>query len=165
MVGLRTQKRRRRECKTDYKNRLNLLKSGKKRIVIRKTNKYFIVSLVETIESQDKVLKLISSKELIKNGWDAKLSGSLKSIPAGYLTGILLSKELDNKEDYIVDIGMNRTNHGGRVFSVVKGLIVGGLKINADEKAFPSEEKINAENLSDEIKKSVEKVKQKLGVK
>ena len=95
MVGLRTQKRRRREGKTDYKLRLNLLKSGIPRIVIRRTNKYFNVQAVESNEAKDKVLLTVSSKDLIKEGGlDKKYSGSLKSITAGYLTGILTARKL-----------------------------------------------------------------------
>jgi large subunit ribosomal protein L18 len=60
-------KRRRRECKTDYKNRLNLLKSESTRIVIRRTNKYFIAQAVDSYEAQDKVVCSVSSKDLIKS--------------------------------------------------------------------------------------------------
>jgi large subunit ribosomal protein L18 len=35
-------RRRRREGKTDYSKRINLLKSGAPRIVFRKTNRYLI---------------------------------------------------------------------------------------------------------------------------
>jgi len=81
-MGLRTIKRRRRENKTDYKARRILLTSGLPRIVVRRTNKYYILQAVESDEAQDKVLATITSKDLLKNGWDAKAGGSLKSIPA-----------------------------------------------------------------------------------
>lgn len=164
-MGLRTHKRRRRENKTDYKLRLGLLKSGLKRIVVRQTNKYFIIAIVESREAQDRVLVNVSSKDLIKEGWDEKYSGSLKSVPAGYLTGILLAKKFGakkNKEKMIVDLGMARTISGGRVFSVVNGLIDGGFNINANEKAFPSEERIAGEHLKPELKEMISKVRGKL---
>ena len=141
-MGLRTLKRRRKENKTDYKLRTGLLKSGIPRIVVRRTNKYFIVQAVESHEAQDKVIATITSKDLLKNGWDAKKAGSLKSIPAGYLTGMLLAKKL-GKGKFIVDLGMARTESGSRVFAVVKGLIDGGLDISANEAVFPSEERLN----------------------
>ena len=144
-MGLRTQKRRRRECRTDYKARKNLLVSGLTRIVVRQTNKYFILQSVESVESQDKVLVTMTSKELLKNGWDEKKAGSLKSIPAGYLTGILMAKKL-GKGSYIVDLGMTRTRAGCRSFAVVKGLIDGGLDISANEKVFPSEDRLLGEH-------------------
>ena len=156
-MGLRTLKRRRRENKTDYKLRKNLLKSGLPRIVVRQTNKYYIVQVVESNEAQDKVLSMVTSKDLLKNGWDKKFEGSLKSIPAGYLTGKLLAKKI-GKGNYIVDIGMTRPLKGSRIFSVVKGLIDGGLEISANEKVFPSEDRLLGEHLNPELKKIIVKV-------
>jgi len=160
-MGKRTLKRRRREGRTDYKSRLGLLKSGVPRIIIRKTNKYFIVQKVESHEAQDKVVMTVSSKDLLKNGWDKKKVGSLKSIPAGYLTGLLVAKKLKSKSKHIVDLGMARTVNGSRIFAVVKGLIDGGLNISANEKAFPSEDRIAGKHteLGDMIVKIMEKLK------
>ncbi len=157
MMGLRTLKRRRRENKTDYKARRLLLSSGIPRIVVRRTNKYFILQAVESHEAQDKVIATITSKELLKNGCDAKMGGSLKSIPAGYLTGILMAKKL-GKGKYIVDLGMARTLKGSRVFAVVKGLIDGGLDIPANEKVFPSEDRLNGSHLNKNVKEMIIKV-------
>jgi len=159
-MGLRTVKRRRRENRTDYKARRILLTSGLPRIVVRRTNKYFILQAVESDEAQDKVLATITSKDLLKNGWTAK--GSLKSVPAGYLTGLLFAKKLGGKGKYIVDLGMARTLKGGRMFAVVKGLIDGGLDIPANEKVFPSEERLNGEYLNPEVKAMIVKVKERL---
>lgn len=158
MAGLRTQKRRRREGRTDYKARRILLTSGIPRIVVRRTNKYFILQAVESSEAQDKVIATITSKELLKNGWDSKMGGSLKSIPAGYLTGLIMAKKL-NGGKYIMDLGMARTLKGSRVFAVVKGLIDGGLDISANKKVFPSEERLAGEHLKDEVKDMIAKVK------
>ena len=157
-MGLRTMKRRRRESRTDYKLRTGLLKSGIPRIVIRRTNKYFIVQAVESDEAQDKVIATITSKELLKNGWDTKMGGSLKSIPAGYLTGLLAAKKI-SKGKFIIDLGMARTKSGSRVFAVVKGLIEGGLDISANEEVFPSEERLNGEHLKEDVRAMIAKVK------
>jgi len=180
-MGKRTLKRRRREGRTDYRLRLGLLKSGLPRIVIRRTNKYFIVQVVDSVEAQDRVVSTVSSKELIKNGWDSaggagdgqqvtgdrtngstkkKRIGNLKSIPAGYLTGLLAAKKI-KKGNYIVDLGMARTIAGARVFAVVKGLIDGGVGIEADEKVFPVEDRLMGEhcNLKDMVVKAKEGLK------
>lgn len=161
MVIKRTVRKRRRENKTDYKLRTNLLKSGVPRVVIRKTNKYFIAQIVESNEAQDKVIMGVTSKDLIEKGWNEKFGGSLKSIPAGYLTGLLLAKKV-KKGSFIVDLGMARTIGGSRIFAVVKGLIDGGLNINADKKAFPSEERLKGEHLKPEVKKMIGDVKTKI---
>ncbi len=160
-MSKRTLKRRRRENRTDYKTRRILLTSGIPRIVVRRTNKYFILQAVESKEAQDKVTATVTSKELLKNGWNAKMGGSLKSIPAGYLTGLLLVKKLKGKK-YIVDLGMARTIAGSRVFAVVKGLVDGGLNISANEIVFPSEERLNGEHLKSELKSMIAKIRQNI---
>ena len=154
-MGLRTQKRRRRENKTDYKARRIMLTSGLPRIVVRRTNKYFVLQAVESVEAQDKVIATMTSKELLKNGWDEKKAGSLKGISAGYLIGILMAKKLGKKK-YIVDLGMARTEKGGRVFAVIAGLIEGGLDVAANDKVFPSEDRLMGEHAG--LKDMVEKV-------
>jgi large subunit ribosomal protein L18 len=156
----RTIRRRRRENKTDYKLRKKILESGVDRIVIRRTNRYFIVQVVESFEAQDKVKFTVTSKDLLKNGWSEKYSGSLKSITAGYLTGLLTAKKL-GKARFVVDLGMARTIPGCRIYSVVKGLIDGGANINANEKIFPSDERLKGEHLKPEIKDIVNKIKLK----
>lgn len=168
-MGLRTQKRRRKEGKTDYKARRVLLVSGLPRIVVRRTNKYFILQAVESNEAQDKVLATVTSKDLLKNGWDEKKKGSLKSIPAGYLAGILMAKKL-GKGKYIMDLGMARTDKGGKVFGVVAGLIEGGLDIPANDKVFPNEDRLMGEHcdlrvMVDKCKAFIEKTGAKGKVK
>jgi large subunit ribosomal protein L18 len=160
-MARRTIKKRRMENKTDYKLRLNLLKSGIPRIVVRRTNRYFIVQAVESHEAQDKVIAGVTSKDLIEFGWNEKKAGSLKSVPAGYLTGMLLAKKL-KKGKYIVDLGMARTLSGSRIFAVIKGLIDGGLDVPANEEAFPSEERLNGEHLKEDVSKMIKGVKAKL---
>lgn len=154
-------KKRRREEKTDYKLRLALLKSEKPRIVIRRTNRYIIVQEVESREAQDFVLNSVSSKDLIKEGFPEKFSGSLKSLPACYLIGLLMAKKMKNKEA-IIDIGLYRNQYGGRLYSVVRGLIDGGIKIKVNEKIFPSKERLMGEHLKEEVKKEFNKLKEKL---
>lgn len=163
-LAMRTQKRRRNENKTDYKLRFALLKSQVPRIVIRKTNKYFIVQVVETHESIDKVIFGVTSKDLLEQGWTEKFAGSLKSIPAAYLTGILLAKKV-GKGKFILDLGMARNLHGNRIYAVAKGLIDGGLDINVSEKVFPDQKRLDGEHLKPEMKEIISKVKDKLGIK
>jgi len=144
---MKTVKKRRKENKTDYANRLKLLKSGKPRIVFRRTNKYIIAQYVTSREAQDKIVLGVNSKELMTHGWK-KESGSLKSIPASYLTGYLIGKQIIKKklETPIVDFGMTRVLHKTKVFGFLKGLIEAGVEIDC-EKGFP------------EIKGDVEKIK------
>lgn len=160
-MSLRTIKKRRRECKTDYKARLSLLKSNLDRIVIRRTSKYIIIQQIKSKGSLDGVVVSTNSKELLKYGWNEKNGGSLKSISAAYLSGRIMAKKIKEGK-FIIDLGLLKNHSGGRVYAVVKGLIDGGLEIPANEKVFPSEERINGEHLKEDVKKMIVKVKEKI---
>ena len=114
----KTPRKRRRQGKTDYANRVGLLKSEKPRLVFRKTNKYFLVQYVLSEEAKDKIVFGTTSKELLKHGWPKDFAGSLKSIPAAYLTGYLFGKKIQaaKAETPIMDLGMIRTLHKTKVF-------------------------------------------------
>ena len=148
---MKTLKRRRKEHKTDYGKRIKLLKSGKPRVVFRKTNKYIISQYITSSEARDKVELAANSKELLKLGWPEKNKGSLKSIPASYLTGYLIGKKILKRklEEPIVDFGMIRAIHKTRVYGFLKGLIDAGVNVKYDEKTFPAPEKIEGGNLKE----------------
>ena len=157
--SMRTIKRRRRERKTDYDARLKLLKGSLPRIVIRKTNRYIIAQLVESEKAQDSIICGANSKELLKHGWEK--AGSLKSIPACYLTGLLLGKKIkDKKKKVILDIGLFRNIKKSRIYAVLKGLVDSGLDIKFEEDIFPDEKRIKGEHLKNKI--DFEKIKHKL---
>ena len=173
--GIKTIKRRRKENKTDYLKRLKLLKSGKPRIVFRKTNKYVLAQYVTSNEAQDKVEFGISSKNLLKYGWPKEARGSLKSISAAYLTGFLMGKKIAEKsrsgspktlnsghklETPIVDFGMWRALHKTKLYGFLKGLIDSGIEVPCPKEAFPDEKRIQGENLKKKIK--FEEIRSKL---
>ena len=160
----KTQKRRRKERKTDYKKRRNLLKSGIPRIVFRKTNKHILVQYIKSKEAKDKVIFGVSSKNLLKYGWPKTFSGSLKSLTASYLTGFLAGKIMKGKklETPIVDGGMTRIVKKNRFFAFLNGLIDSGIEIQCDSKNFPEEERIKGKNLKKDFSSEFEKIKLKL---
>ena len=154
-------KRRRRESRTDYGARLVMLKSSLPRIVVRKTNKHIIISAVESSEAQDKVISGTTSRVLLENGWDRKYAGSLKSVPAAYLTGLLFAKKAGNGK-FILDMGMARNVKGSRLFAAAKGLVDGGMQISVGESVLPTEARILGEHLKPEVKQMIAKVRSKL---
>src|SRR3989344_7175637 len=143
--------RRRIEGKTDYKARIGLLKSGKNRIVFRKTNKYIIGQYIKSEEARDFVIVGTTSKDLLKFGWLETKKGSLKSIPACYLVGFLLGKKIIDKDfkEGIFDIGLSRNKTKSRAYSFLKGVVDAGVKVNCNEKMFPEEKRIKTSNLEE----------------
>jgi len=166
---MKTQRKRRRENRTDYKKRMSFLKSSSPRIVFRRTNKYIIAQYVTSKEAQDRIEYGIISKSLLEYGWPKELEGSLKSLPASYLTGFLfgkkileknLLKELNTKnQNSVVDIGLTRKIHKNRFFAFLKGLKDAGINIKCEEEFFPEEEKIKGKNLKKDFSDNFEKIK------
>ncbi len=138
---MRTVRRRRHEAKTDYKARLTLLKAGRPRLVVRKTNRYIIAQFVVSEQAQDTVIVGVFSKLLLQKGWPEAHAGSLKSLPAAYLTGLLLGKLAKGKvTNAILDLGMYRNVHKSRVYAVLKGVLDAGILITHDPAALPGEQ-------------------------
>ena len=153
MRAKRIQKRRRRENKTDYAKRIKLLKGGKPRIVFRKSNRYVVAQYVKSSEAQDKVEFGVTSRDLIGFGWPKESSGSLKSIPAAYLTGFLMGKKiLDKKaENPIIDFGMNRMLYKTKTYAFLKGVIDSGIKIDSKEEIFPEQDRIEGKHMKNKV--------------
>ena len=91
---MKTLKRRRMENKTDYSIRIKLLKAEVPRVVFRKSGRYIIAQYVTSNEARDNIVTGVTSKILSKYGWPEDMIGSLKSLPASYLTGFILGKKI-----------------------------------------------------------------------
>lgn len=155
----RTIRRRRREGKTDYKSRFNFLKSGKDRVVFRKSNRYIIGQIIISEIAQDKAKVTVTSKDLLTLGWPKEMAGSLKSLPACYLTGYLTGKKSGIKEA-IFDIGLLRNVHKSRIYAFLKGLKDSGVEISCKEEVLPTEEEINKNEKTGKLIKQIkEKIK------
>jgi large subunit ribosomal protein L18 len=155
-------KRRRHENKTNYSKRMRLLEGRKPRVVLRKSNKYIILQYVESKAAQDSVKASVTSKDLLDYGWPKEKAGSLKSLGAAYLAGLLFGKKIKKMAPAILDLGLIRNTKGSRVYSAVKGINDAGFKLPCSEEVFPAEKRIKNENISaffDKVKLNVEKEK------
>ena len=149
-------RRRRLEGKTDYKARLAMLKSGKPRLVVRKTNKYLIAQIVVSEVAQDKVLFGVTSSHLLQKGWPKDNPGSLKNKVASYLTGYLIGLKAKGKiKEAILDFGLHRNVQKSRIYALVKGAIDSGLSIPCDKESLPSTASIKSQNKLNIINKII----------
>ena len=148
-------KRRRREGKTNYTKRLILLKGNVNRLVIRKSDRYVVVQVVESNGAQDKVISSVSTKDLLKYGWPKDKAGSLKSLGACYLSGLLLGKKMEGKGKVILDSGLIPNTKGSRVYAVVKGLADSGIEVPFNEKVIPEKERIEKDEFFSKVKDKV----------
>lgn len=126
--------RRRREARTNYHQRLRLLKSGKPRLVARKSNNHIRAQLIVMGQSGDETVANASSTDLSEFGWEAPTG----NLPAAYLTGLLAGKRAVEAglDEAVLDIGLNTATPGNKVFAVQEGAIDAGLEIPHNEDVF-----------------------------
>ncbi|MCX6815693.1 MAG: 50S ribosomal protein L18 [Candidatus Aenigmarchaeota archaeon] len=119
--------RRRREQKTDYQQRLSMLRSGETRLVIRRALNNFRVQIIQFSLEGDKVIAEDTSRSLKKYGW----LGHCGNTSAAYLTGLLIGMKAKAKgvTSAIVDIGVQTSIKGTSLYAVAAGAKDAGLKI------------------------------------
>ncbi len=139
--------RRKLEGKTNYIKRLALLKSGRSRLVLRKSLNTVIAQVVEYKPQGDSILISATSKELKKFGW----KGHTGNIPSAYLTGFLIGTKANKMKikDAIVDTGLRAPIRGGRVFAAMKGALDAGMELNCGQEAFPKPDRISGKHIAD----------------
>ncbi|MGC2034188.1 MAG: 50S ribosomal protein L18 [Thermoplasmata archaeon] len=147
--------RRRREGRTDYRYRLKLLKSGLPRAVVRLSRHRVLVSITEFDPAGDRVLAAAESRELLKVGFP---NTAQLTTPASYLTGYLagLRAKAAGTDMAVLDAGLRRPSSGGRVLSVLKGLLDAGLEIPHGETGFPTPDRLNGSHLPHALPQAIE---------
>jgi large subunit ribosomal protein L5e len=159
--------RRRRECKTDYAARKNLIiqdknkyKTPKYRFVVRRSNKDIVCQIFSSDLTHDVCLASAYAHELKRYG----ITHGLTNYAAAYCTGLLLARRVNAKynleyegqteadgEDFnveanpegnapfkaLLDVGLQRTTTGSRVFGALKGATDGGLYVPHNDRRFP----------------------------
>jgi large subunit ribosomal protein L18 len=131
--------RRRREMKTDYRSRLGLLKSGKPRLVIRKSLNSLTCQIVEYKTDGDKCLVAADSGQLKKFGWKAGTG----NIPAAYLTGLLCGAMAMKKKitEAVLDMGLCTSTPGSRIYAALRGVVESGLNVPHSKEILPNDER------------------------
>ena len=145
--------RRLREEKTNYKKRGTLLIGKRDFITVNITNENTQVQVLKPGMTGDKVIASAHSSYLLKKGW----KGSRKSIPAAYLIGYLAGKKAigNGSKDAILYTGTRRYTQ--RMAAALKGVVDAGVKVPADPKTFPPDDRINGNHLT--VKNDTSKIK------
>ncbi len=139
--------RRKRKGKTNYKKRLELLKSGLHRLVVRPSNKHITIQILEYRDDGDLVKASAHSEELKEFGWTQPTGNT----PSAYLTGLLCGLRSKNTgvKKAIMDIGLRPSIKGSRIYAGLKGVIDSGLTIPFDENMLPDKERIQGVHISE----------------
>jgi len=139
--------RRRREARTDYHQRLRLLKSGKPRLVARKSNRHVTAQLILTGPDGDQTIESAHSSDLAEFGWEAPTG----NLPAAYLTGLLAGRRAVEAglEEAVLDIGLNSPTPGSKVFAVQEGAIDAGLEIPHNDSVLADWSRTRGEHVAE----------------
>lgn len=154
--------RRRRAGKTDYRLRLGVLKSGKPRLVIRKSSNNIICQIIAYHPNGDRVLAYADSRSLGNYGW----SGHCGNIPAAYLTGMLCGAKAmkANVKEAVPDLGLYASVKGSRLYAALKGVADAGIHIPKSDDILPAQERIEGKHTanSDKAAKEFAAAKEKI---
>jgi large subunit ribosomal protein L18 len=152
--------RRRREGKTNYRRRLALLKGGRTRLVVRRTNTRTIVQFIDYDTRGDIVRAQAVSSELKKFGW----KDAHPNTPSSYLVGLLAGKRAAKAgvEEAVLDLGLSSPVPGGGLFAALKGALDGGVEVPHGKDVLPAEERLKGAHISAELAAPFEKARQQI---
>ncbi len=152
--------RRKREGKTNYRRRLELLKSGRHRLVIRPSNKYIGLQIVKYDPDGDLIIAASHSNELKKFGWKF----SMGNIPAAYLAGLLCGYRGVSKgvKDAVLDLGLYPSLSGSRIYTALNGVVDAKLNVPHDPSIFPDEARVMGEHISADVSKNFNETKKSI---
>jgi large subunit ribosomal protein L18 len=137
-----------------------LLRSGKARVVVRKTLNQTIVQFIVPEASGDRVVASAQSIELKEHGWVAGTG----NLPAAYLTGYLAGRRASSSgvKEAVLDLGVQRPSRGGRLFAALQGLLDSGVSVPHSPEVLPPKERIRGAHIGAEIATQFDAVKSKL---
>jgi len=139
--------RRRREVRTDYHQRLRLLKSGKPRLVARVSNRHVRAQLITPGPGGDETHAAATSEDLTEYGWEAPTG----NLPSAYLTGLLAGNRAIEAgvEEAVLDIGLHTATPGNKVFAVQEGAIDAGIEIPHNDSVLAEWPRTRGEHIAD----------------
>lgn len=138
--------KRRLQEKTDYEQRLALLKSDKARVVIRRSLNNIRVQIIKSEAGQDKTVVEGISKNLKKFGW--KVHGG--NMSSAYLTGYMVGTQAmkHGVSEAIVDLGLQKSARGSSLFAAALGVKDAGIHVNIGKEAIPNKDRITGKHVA-----------------
>ncbi len=135
--------RRRRKGLTDYKARKRAVTSLRLLLVVRVSGKNVSAQFVQPQVNGDRVVASIHSHALRKLKWE----GSLKSVPACYLLGLLAGKKASGMgvKEAVLYNGLVPFTKSSRIAAFVKGVKDSGVAVPMSDDVLPPEERLRGD--------------------
>jgi large subunit ribosomal protein L18 len=131
--------------KTNYRKRSALLISRRYFITVKVSNQNVAAQVLKSTAIGDIVIASAHSRELKKHGW----KGSMNSLPACYLTGLLLGKKcIENRtKNAILYTGKDRFTK--RIAACIKGIVSAGVNVPVSDQSLPKESRISGQHIAE----------------
>src|SRR3989344_2378594 len=138
--------KRRQNQKTDYQQRFALLKSGKPRIVVRRSLESVRVQFIISEESGDKTVVETTSRNLAKYGWKGHGGNTSSAYLAGYLAGLRAVKH--GVKEAVVDIGLQKSVKFSSLYAAALGARDAGVHVNVGKEVAPTVDRIHGKHVA-----------------
>ncbi|MGH9977487.1 MAG: 50S ribosomal protein L18 [Nitrososphaeraceae archaeon] len=134
-----------RNGRTNYRKRAALLLSRRRFVTITVSDENVQAQIAYPMAKGDVTITSSHSRELARFGWN----GSLNSLPACYLTGLLLGKKSLRKDVDEAVLYTGKNSFTSRVAACLKGVIDSGMKVPASDSSFPPEERLVGNHIAE----------------
>lgn len=134
-----------RNGRTNYRKRAALLLSRRRFVTITVSDENVQAQIAYPMAKGDVTITSSHSRELTRFGWN----GSLNSLPACYLTGLLLGKKSLRKDVNEAVLYTGKNPFTSRVAACLKGIIDSGMKVPASDSSFPPEERLVGNHIAE----------------
>lgn len=111
---------------------------------VKVTDQNVVAQILKPTPTGDLVIASAHSRELAKHGW----KGSTNSLPACYLTGLLLGKKALEKGTSKAVLYIGKDHFTTRVASCAKGIADSGVNIPISEESLPDFERISGQHIA-----------------
>jgi large subunit ribosomal protein L18 len=143
--------KRRREWKTDYQQRLGLLKSGKPRLVVRRSLDSIHVQFILSESAGDKTVVDVMSNNLRKFGWKGHGGNISSAYLVGYLAGHMAAK--NGIKEAVVDIGLQNSVKFSSLYAAAAGAKDAGIDVKVNKSVLPAKERLHGKHVADYAEK------------
>jgi large subunit ribosomal protein L18 len=144
LTYVRTLKRIRLD-KTNYRKRAAIIIGRHSFATVKVTDQNVAAQMLKPTPTGDLVIASAHSHELAKHGW----KGSTNSLPACYLTGLLMGKKALAKGSDSAVLYIGKDHFTTRVAACAKGIADSGVNMPVSEESFPDEERISGQHIAD----------------
>jgi large subunit ribosomal protein L18 len=137
-----------RQRKTNYRKRSGILIGRRPFIITKISGQNISAQSLKPTLTGDIVIASAHSRELIRHGW----KGSMNSMPACYLTGLLLGKKTIEKGATNAVLYTGNNPFTTKVAACLKGIVDSGIKIPVSKESLPGDDRVSGEHIANYAK-------------